>query len=250
MFELTEAPPTPEAAQGLDAFLAVGQRFLGYMRDAGLEPHMSVLDIGCGSGRIAAALAGYLAEGATYDGFDVAADRVAWAADHIRLPGFRFRHVRVRNALYSRDTDISAAAFTFPYEGASFDFAIATSLFTHLPADEMKNYLCETSRVLAARGIFFSTWYLLDEFARARAVAGKTEWMQVELPDGTMVADPERPAIAVGFPEHQVRDALEQAGFSLRAIRYGSWSGRDEPADYQDIVVAVKLPPGSSLGGR
>jgi SAM-dependent methyltransferase len=65
---LTEAPPSGEAPHGLEAFLAVGTRLVERMEEAGLEGTDRVLDIGCGSGRIATALANVLTTG-RYDGF-------------------------------------------------------------------------------------------------------------------------------------------------------------------------------------
>src|SRR4051794_31822791 len=105
-------------------FATVGQRFVGHFRElAGLRPDEDVLEVGCGAGRIARALTGHLV-GGSYRGLDVVADAVAWCRRAItpNFPQFRFDHADVRNGGYNPRGRRGAAAFTFPYAGASFDF--------------------------------------------------------------------------------------------------------------------------------
>jgi cyclopropane fatty-acyl-phospholipid synthase-like methyltransferase len=236
-FTLTEAPSSGEARNGLEEFLAVGNRLAELMVEAGLEDTDRVLDIGCGSGRIAASLANVLTTG-RYEGFDVDKSRIAWAKAHIELPQFTFRHVKVKNAMYSRRSRKRGSDFTFPYPDGSFDFAIATSLFTHLAPDDAAHYLRETARVLDTGGTLFATFFIVDEFALAEVRAGHTQWLREERPDGAWVHDPAKPEIAIGFPPEWLEKTMLDAGLTIDAIRFGSWSGREAPVDYQDIVIA------------
>ena len=50
-----------------------------------------VLDIGCGVGRIAIPLTGYLGGGGQYDGFDVVPGGIAWCEKNISIPFPHFR---------------------------------------------------------------------------------------------------------------------------------------------------------------
>jgi SAM-dependent methyltransferase len=266
--QLTKAPPTAEAAAGLDRFLAVGQNFLGHLIRAGLEPHHHVLDIGCGSGRIAIPLTEYLTGG--YEGFDVAADRIHWCQETItpHHPDFRFRHVPVRNSAYQEALEYKGkirnttrwgigsikrlarrsesgfvkwqrpAGFTFPYPDDAFDFALAISLFTHLVPEGAKRYLSEARRVLKPGGTLFSTWFLLDDFSRVRVERGETHWLRHPYGDAMMVEDPKRPEVAIGFSQEWVEEAMSDANLEPSQALYGSWAGRPDPVDYQDIVVS------------
>ncbi len=208
------------------------------MEEAGLESTDRVLDIGCGSGRLAAALANVLTTG-RYEGFDVDQSRIAWAKEHIDLPQFTFRHVDVKNGMYSRGWRRKKAVdFTFPYPDDSFDFAIATSLFTHLVPDEASHYLAEAARVLDRGGTLFATFFIVDEFAAAEARAGNTQWLREERPDGAWVQDPKKPEFAIGFTPEWIETVMLDAGLAIDAIRFGSWSGRSDPVDFQDIVIA------------
>src|SRR5580692_607646 len=115
------------------SFKAIGTEFLSHFIDfGGLAPDHTVLDIGCGGGRMAAALLYYLSEG-SYAGFDVHKPSIEWCRKAIapRHPRFDFRFVDLDNPIYNASKH-SATEFTFPYRESTFDFAIATSLFTHM----------------------------------------------------------------------------------------------------------------------
>jgi SAM-dependent methyltransferase len=236
-FTLTEAPTSGEAPNGVEEFLKVGARLAELMVEAGLEGTDRVLDIGCGSGRLAAGLANVLTTG-RYEGFDVDKNRIAWAKEHIELPQFSFRHIKVKNGLYARKSRKRGANFKFPYKKDSFDFAIATSLFTHLVPDDAARYLQETARVLSPGGTLFATFFITDDFAVSEIRASRTPWLREERPDGAWVHDPAKPEIAIGYPPEWLDKTMLDAGLTVEAIRFGSWSGRDAPVDYQDIVIA------------
>ena len=67
---------------------------------------------------------------------------------------------------------------------------------------------------------------------------GTTKWLREERPDGAWVHDPAKPEIAIGFTPEWLEKTMADAGLSIDAIRYGAWSGRDDPVDFQDIVIA------------
>lgn len=54
-----------------------------------------MLDVGCGAGRMAIPLMGYLNEKGSYEGFDPVVEHVRWYLEHIesRHPNFRFRYL-------------------------------------------------------------------------------------------------------------------------------------------------------------
>src|SRR5687768_5417535 len=64
--------PPDQLVAGIGGAWAVGERYLGYFRDlCGLRPEETVLDVGCGVGRMAVPLAGYLSPPGRYEGFDI-----------------------------------------------------------------------------------------------------------------------------------------------------------------------------------
>jgi len=91
-----------------------------------------------------------------------------------RWPNFEFSWAPIYNAKYNPFGTISATGFRFPYEDASFDFAFATSLFTHIVRDEARHYLAETARVLKPGGSCLLTFFLIGAEAEAEVAAGMT----------------------------------------------------------------------------
>jgi SAM-dependent methyltransferase len=218
-------------------FAATGEEFLSHFRSlAGLQPTDRVLDIGCGIGRMARVLAAELRPPGSYDGFDIVEPGINWCRRHYRgtQAPFRFEHADLHNTQYNPGGRGSAAEYRFPYGDATFDFAIATSVFTHLLADAADRYLAEAGRVLRPGGRLFATFFLLEGGGgpgAAFAFGG----------DGPgAVADPEVPEAAVAYPEAWLRERLAAHGLRLREpVHPGSWRGTPG-VSFQDIVVAER----------
>ena len=132
----------------------------------------------------------------------------------------------------------SIRAGSFPYPDGSFDFAIATSVFTHLMPDDVSHYLQEIARVLDRGGTLFATFFIVDEFAVSKIRAGHTRWLREERPDGLWVHDPAKPEIAVGYTPEWIEKKMLEADLAIDTIRFGSWSGRDAAVNLQDILIA------------
>jgi len=127
--------------------LAVGGEFEAFgliefclLLDCQLEKNHFVIDIGCGSGRLAVQLANYL-EG-HYTGIDVVPELVDYAREITQRRDWRFA---------------VAEGLTIPEPDDSADFVCFFSVFTHLLHEESYQYLIEAKRVLKPGGrIVFS----------------------------------------------------------------------------------------------
>ena len=224
-------------------FREVGQEFRGHIRElAGLEPSDRVLEVGSGIGRIALPLTEDLDERGTYDGLEIVKRGVRWCEANITSahPNFRFHHADIENGTYNRRGRISAQAYRFPFEPATFDLVLLTSVFTHLLTPAVERYVSELERVVAPSGRVLATFYLLNEESERLLREGRSA---IEFPsrvDGARVMDEHAPENAVAFAESDVVDLLARHGFDvLRPIHYGSWCGRATGRSHQDIVVAV-----------
>jgi SAM-dependent methyltransferase len=237
-------PPRRKNFVGSGEFRAVGQEFLGHFIELGsLRPHESVLDIGCGIGRMAVPLTSYLSGRGSYRGFDIVEDGIRWCERNVspRFPNFQFALVEAQNPTYRKDAPVRASEITFPYPAATFDFAAATSVFTHmLPADVM-HYLAEINRVVRPGGRAFLTYFLIDEVTDRLQAEGRTA-VAFEEGNGYRISDSLRPLEgAVGYLEQDARAMLRNAGLELvEPVHHGRWSGRGEGKSYQDIVIAAK----------
>ncbi len=122
--------------------LAIGGQFeaFGIVERAilvqyGLQPDDYVIDVGCGSGRLAKPLAEYL-RGA-YLGIDIMPDLVDYARELVPRPDWRFE---------------VAAGLEIPERDGRAQMVCFFSVFTHLLHEQSYTYLEEARRVLAPGG--------------------------------------------------------------------------------------------------
>ena len=136
-----------EAAIGRH-FDPVGEILRAFLIQNGLLPQHYLIDVGCGAGRLAKHLAGYLK--GHYLGTDVVPDLVDYARRLAGRADWRFETVREP---------------VIPERDASADFVCFFSVFTHLAHEDSFRYLTEAARVAQAGGRIVFTFL---EFAVAR----------------------------------------------------------------------------------
>ena len=227
-------------------FRMLGEKWLGtFRRVGGLKPSDDVLDVGCGVGRMAVALAGYLDPGAKYRGFDIVPEGIEWCREAItsRYPRFEFYHADIYNEEYNRNGSLKATDFEFPYDDGEFDFVFLTSVFTHMLPDDVRHYMAEIRRVLRPGGRSLITWFVLDAEAQKRIDAGATSPLRrfTRNQGGYWVVEGQTAEAAVAYVESDVRANYAAAQLTiLEPIIYGGWSGRPGPTSKhsQDIIVA------------
>jgi SAM-dependent methyltransferase len=223
-------------------FVERGDAYLGLLRDlAALQPGHRVADVGCGFGRVARPLAGFLdAESGSYDGFDV--DRAAvgfcrrrYARRHRR---FRFLRADLFHPRFHPGGAHRAAEYRFPYDDASFDVVIATSVYPHMLEEEAAHYLEESARVLAPGGRLFAAFFVLDDDSRARIASGAAGFAFLDAAAHVAVVSEDLPEEAVAYSEAWLAEHLAAGGLALETLTTGSWRGSEDAPDLLDIVVA------------
>ncbi|GAB3880756.1 class I SAM-dependent methyltransferase [Spirosoma agri] len=237
-------PPRSKIFIGAGDFKVVGQEFKKLFIDiGGLKPNESVLDVGCGIGRMAIPLTNYLTAQGSYEGFDIVEQGIAWCQRMVtpRFPGFHFQLADVYNSHYHPQGRYQAHEYRFPFEDNRFDFVFLTSVFTHMPVRETAHYLAEISRVLKPGGRCFATFFLLNEESRTLMVTEQSTYnFQYEL-EGRYIFNPLDPDLGTAFDESWVLTTLIQCGLSSPVSVYpGRWCGRKNATTFQDIVVAYK----------
>lgn len=222
-------------------YRAVAAEFLKHMGVlVDLQSTMNFLDIGCGCGQIASALADMPGFRGRYEGIDPDIEAIEWCRTHVTasFPAFQFKHSDIANAQYNPGGTLQAERFSFPYESASADVILLKSVFTHLRLKPLTQYLREIRRLLQPGGTCIATFYLLNEEAHRLMGQGKSRFAFPYEDEGCRVADRITPEYLVAYEEEDVRELARQAGLQIRGdIQFGSWCGRESFLSFQDVVA-------------
>ena len=208
-----------------------------------LQPDARVLEVGCGCGRIAAALAPHLSAAGSYEGFDVAAPLVDWCRMELatRLPNFRFHFAGdVRAPGYNPSGTIWPAHFEFPYPAASFDLVILSSVLTHMLPDAIDNYIRQTARVLRPGGSAFMSVFLFDAAAATAVRNGTTIFDFRHAVGPCLTFDREHPEEGIACEEAWFASVIANAGLRIAEVQRGDWRAVRSYAITQDYVVAKR----------
>ncbi|SDN52625.1 class I SAM-dependent methyltransferase [Bacillus sp. OK048] len=130
----------------------LGEKQFSFLKDNGLEPHHSLLDVGCGSLRGGIFFIKYLNEG-KYSGLDI---------NHSLIRGGE-AELKKANLLKKKPMLLVNDSFHFQLFKNKFDFAIAQSVFSHLPLNVIQKCLVNMEKVLNPGGKFYATFFETKE---------------------------------------------------------------------------------------
>jgi SAM-dependent methyltransferase len=119
-----------------------------YLLGQGLKPEHWVLDVGCGALRGGIHFARYL-ETSHYCGIDINASLLEAGRRELRAAGLERKQPQL----------VESRHFDFSRFGRQFDFALAQSVFTHLPFNHVIRCLIEMREALKPGGIFYATFF-------------------------------------------------------------------------------------------
>jgi SAM-dependent methyltransferase len=217
-------------------------------RHVDLGAQRSVLDVGCGCGRIAAGLTQFLNETTDYIGVDIVPGLVEFGRKFItpRYSRFKFLLLDEGNFTYDawrpegRVVDITKLSEACP--AGSVDLAISISLFTHLDYAAAVFLLKNISRMLASGGRAFVTIFVVDAEARRHIESGTTGFRFAHrTPSSELSAEKiEDPTFAVGYDVEKMDELVGSAGLHRERWIRGYWSQGNSGETFQDALLLRK----------
>jgi SAM-dependent methyltransferase len=161
--------PPQELRRGGQCFARDEDFLKGALRDAeflvgnlGVTPATTVLDFGCGAGRLLYGLVPLLGRDISYVGMDVDMNALCWASTELRrhVPGASFILVNGQNERYNPQ---GMVASPFPLRSRCIAVSYAYSVFSHMTSAETTWYLHELRRVARSGGPLFLTAFVESE---------------------------------------------------------------------------------------
>ena len=119
----------------------VAQWIVNNLKKFNTSEKMSILDWGCGPGRVVRHMPELLGRGSKVFGTDYNAKSIAWCKSN--LPDIDF--------------NLNTLDPSLPYPDGTFDFIYGISIFTHLSEEMHNKWATELKRVLKKNGVLFLT---------------------------------------------------------------------------------------------
>jgi SAM-dependent methyltransferase len=148
-----------QGLNGNEEYVNSGAEQVAFMRTNNLISNStSMLDFGCGQGRIVNALEYSKTEIKNYTGVDTDNRALEWCKKHLRYNGtYNFIHLPAFNARYNKSAQ---GLQTLPFEELSFDLIFLNSVFSHMTPEDVVFYLHEFHRMLNENGAVYITAFI------------------------------------------------------------------------------------------
>ena len=223
--------------------LAVLDRYLD------LKAHHSILDVGCGCGRIATALTQHVGPMTNYVGVDIIPVLIQFGRKVIspRYPNFKFMLLDESNKTYdplrSKGHRCDIAKLSEARPPGSVDLAISISLFTHLDYAPALDILTAISRMLVHGGHAFITLFVLDAEAWDGIGGNRTGFrFRHRTPSGKLRSDKwADPTHSVGYGMDRLEELVHSAGLKIEQWIRGYWSQGHSGETFQDVLILRKV---------
>ena len=121
-----------------------------------------VLDIGCGPARLLTGLVSVYGSIGEYVGLDVHKPSIDWTMKNLNNPegGITFHWLNVVNKRYNARGQAVTGTVKFPVPSDRFDVVVLFSVFSHMGLADIRSYLPEIKRILAAKGKVYLTLFV------------------------------------------------------------------------------------------
>jgi SAM-dependent methyltransferase len=177
--------------------------------DVPRELYESVLDFGCGCGRVARQLMLQDPRPRRYVGLDLHPEMVSWCRQNLEpaAPGFTFVHHDVSDPLVNPGAG-KPQTLPLPVPDASVTLFEALSVFTHILERDISFYFSEMARVLRADGIANASFMMFE----------KADFPPIGDLKNALYIDADYPPAAVYYDRQWLQQALADVGLTIIKI--------------------------------
>ncbi len=202
----------------------------------------SILDIGCGYGRLAHSLWRNDAFTGTYYGFDILPKHIDFCKQSLSpLGDFNFLHLDIANARYNPNGSVTVQELDF-VSMPKVDLVTFYSVFTHMYIDDIKAYLRHARSILNPNGTILFTAFLLENPDMLEETAKSSYPMPYRLDENCYYYSESDPLHAIGYKKSYLEQVVAQEGFVDIKFIYGSWSEfkyqKTKIDPFQDLCIA------------
>jgi len=182
------------------------------IRHCGLDSNSSVLDVGCGMGRLPIGILSAMSSVRSYCGIDVSQRSIDWCIRHIHLnhPAFTFVHLDIKHDRYNPSGREVDRELRLPFAANSFNIIYLYSVFSHMLPADMRIYLSEFQRLLRNTGRVFLTAFVEE---RVPDVSVNPEGYRMNWSG---------PLHCVRYSRDFIVSSFAGAGFALQQFDYGT----------------------------
>lgn len=169
------------------------------MTDHGLEPHHTLLELGCGVLRAGIPIIEYL-EAGNYAGMDISLKALSYGHKAVHD-----HDLETKRPLLVHNEDLYFAEF----DGLEADYLLGNSVWTHLPPAKLETCIEHMGWALAEDAVVLTTVRLVDS------------------PEPVDRGGPERAGVDWGYSTAWLRERLDAAGYDMRVLDVDHPTGQD-----------------------
>ena len=175
-----------------------------------LSQKTSVLDFGCGQGRLAIGLLLSCSDLGSYTGIDTDLDAINWCKRWIQKyhTNYSFTHVEAHNALYNPN---AIQRPKLPISENSFDVIFLNSVFSHMLSDDVSFYLNQLNQGLKPGGIIYLTAFIEEDVPEV-----------MENPPGYLNKESTLPLHRVRYNKKFFLELMAKSGYKIIEFKHQS----------------------------
>ncbi len=206
-----------------------------------LNENFSILDIGCGCGRLTYPFAKLIKNG-KYFGIDVWEDGINMLkAKFSNENNLNFYTLKANNNYYYEEFDKDILNdFKMPeIKSSEVDLTFAISVFTHLTKNDVTSYLKEINRILKSGGCAYITCFIIDSYFH-QYVERTGMHKGVKLSENGCYYAYSKQDFFAGYELEYFKKFVESSGLKIVSQDLGSWAEKPGSKNYQDTFILYK----------